>query len=63
MLVKAAAVKTQARRVLSRPKTVLPAVLVLFVLCLLGLLRHNGQLNQSPAFLESNHFLERVPGR
>ncbi|KAH6649911.1 hypothetical protein F5144DRAFT_26838 [Chaetomium tenue] len=62
MLVKAAAVKTQARRVLSRPKTVLPAVLVLFVLCLLGLLRHNGQLNQSPAFLEGNRFLERVPG-
>ncbi|KAH6630924.1 hypothetical protein B0J18DRAFT_116174 [Chaetomium sp. MPI-SDFR-AT-0129] len=44
MLVKAAAVKTQARRVLSRPRTLLPAIFVFVILCLLGLMHHNGQL-------------------
>ncbi|KAH6845137.1 hypothetical protein B0I37DRAFT_177266 [Chaetomium sp. MPI-CAGE-AT-0009] len=62
MLVKAAAVKTQARRVLARPRALLSAVFGLFVLCLLGLMHHNGQLNPRSPFLGSGDSLERDPG-
>jgi hypothetical protein len=62
MLVKAAAVKTQARRVLARPRALLPAILVFLLLCLLGLMHHNGQLQQRISFLTGNS-LERDPGR
>ncbi|KAK4041765.1 hypothetical protein C8A01DRAFT_34144 [Parachaetomium inaequale] len=60
MLVKAAAVKTQARRVLARPRALLPAILVFLLLCLLGLMHHNGQLQQRISFLNGNS-LERDP--
>ncbi|KAL2139791.1 hypothetical protein VTI28DRAFT_4676 [Corynascus sepedonium] len=53
MLVKAAVVKTQARRVLSRPRTILPTIFVVLMLCLLGLMRSNDELRQKVAFL--NH--------
>ncbi|KAK4153602.1 hypothetical protein C8A00DRAFT_15180 [Chaetomidium leptoderma] len=41
MLVQAMVVKTQARRVLARPRTLLPAVLFFLLLCLLGTMNHD----------------------
>jgi len=61
MLVKAAVVKTQARRVLSRPRTLLPTVVVFLTLCLLGLMHHNGQLKQRLSFLNGGQSLDRNP--
>lgn len=61
MLVKAAAVKTQARRVLSRPRTLLPAIFVFVVLCLLGLMRHNDQLKQTAPVI-NDQAPDRDPG-
>ncbi|AEO56038.1 hypothetical protein MYCTH_2300488 [Thermothelomyces thermophilus ATCC 42464] len=51
MLVKAAAVKTQACRVLSRPRTFFSSVVVILMLCLLGLMHHNDRLKQRALFM------------
>jgi hypothetical protein len=61
MLVKAMVVKTQARRVLSRPRTLLPTVVVFLLLCFLGLVHHD-RMSQR-AELERLRALERDPGK
>jgi hypothetical protein len=63
MLAKALGIKAQARRVLARPKTLLPAVLVFLVLCLLGLIHHHEQLRQTISLINGGQSLDRDPGK
>ncbi|AEO62445.1 uncharacterized protein THITE_2073219 [Thermothielavioides terrestris NRRL 8126] len=60
MLVKAMLVKTQARRVLGRPRSLLPAILVFLVVCWLGLVHHDS-VNQRLAFEGRPQSLDRDP--
>jgi hypothetical protein len=63
MLIKAGAmaVKAQARRVLARPRALLPAVLVFLLLCFLGMVHHE-RMSQRAA-LARLKALERDPGK
>ncbi|KAK4122387.1 hypothetical protein N657DRAFT_575639 [Parathielavia appendiculata] len=60
MLVKAVVVKAQARRVLARPRTVLPTITVFLLLCLLGLI-HQNQISSKVPFLKGGVSLDRAP--
>jgi hypothetical protein len=62
MLVKPAMVTTQARRVLSRPRALLPSVVVILMLCMLGLLHRNEQLGEKISFLRGGKSVDRDPG-
>ncbi|KAL1836020.1 hypothetical protein VTJ49DRAFT_5685 [Mycothermus thermophilus] len=60
MLVKAA-VKTQARRVLARPRTVLPTAFVFLFLFLLAVVQQNEPLRQRVPYLRDSKSFDRDP--
>ncbi|KAL2264810.1 hypothetical protein VTJ83DRAFT_7320 [Remersonia thermophila] len=61
MLVKAGVVKTQTRRVLARPRTVLPTVFVFLFVCLLVVVHQNEPLRQKVPYLRDGKSFDRDP--